>query len=199
MRMRAVVLVAVCASAGVANAATKAKAKAKPGVWTVETTTSPIDDTKTVVLSVAADNEITGWPALKVRPSLILRCKESNVDVYVVTGMAAAGEETPVTMRLDKREARRSSWLNSTSRDSIFYPDGSASFVGDLAESETLLVELTPFNSSPTLATFKLVGMRKHVAALYTACAAAFAPDPMGQAYKDAANEMFRKAQDVQE
>lgn len=56
--------------------------------WHVTEEQSPMDDSKTVLLTLDSDDQIQG-PLGSVRPSLIVRCKEKKTDVYAVTGMAA--------------------------------------------------------------------------------------------------------------
>jgi len=53
---------------------------------------SPIDDSKTEVLRVDAEEQIHG-PLGATTPTLIVRCKERKSDVYVETGIAASIEE----------------------------------------------------------------------------------------------------------
>ena len=60
--------------------------------WQTSESRSQMDDSKTVLLALDSDDEIHG-PLGAVRPSLMVRCKEKQTAVYVVTGMAASVEE----------------------------------------------------------------------------------------------------------
>src|ERR1044072_95774 len=139
------VLFAALSAAAPAKPAKRSSAPA-PGTWTVSTTTSPIDDSPTVVVSTRADKDISGWPRKTVRPELVVRCKEGKIDVYVTTGMTAAGEYRSGTMRFDKQTAVRGSWANATDHEAIFYADWPPviTFIEDLAVAHTLLIELLP-------------------------------------------------------
>ena len=70
-----------------------ASVTASPGdKWHLTETRSPIDDSKTEVLQVDAEEQIHG-PLGEITPTLIVRCKEKKTVVYVDTGMAATVEE----------------------------------------------------------------------------------------------------------
>ena len=107
-------------------------------------------------------------------PKLIIRCKEKVLDAYMVTGMAAAGDATPVTYRLDKQAAVKSTWGNATSSDSIFFRppvgDTVVDFVEQLSKAETFLIELTPYNSTPTMTRFIVKSLVEALPPLQDAC-----------------------------
>jgi type VI secretion system protein VasI len=99
--------------------------------WHVTKGKSPMDDSKTVVLSLDSDNEVQG-PLEAVRPALIVRCQEKKTQVYVVTGMAATVETDidggprdshKVGLRLDDRPATYDSWGESTDHKALFAGD----------------------------------------------------------------------------
>jgi hypothetical protein len=64
---------------------------AKGENWQVTRERSPMDGSTTVVLFLSADAPITIWLGEKT-PELVVRCKESKTDAYVVTGTAAQPE-----------------------------------------------------------------------------------------------------------
>src|SRR5712691_5042218 len=50
--------------------------------WKISIGRSPMDDSRTVVLTLDSEEQIQG-PLGAVKPSLIVRCKERKTDVYV--------------------------------------------------------------------------------------------------------------------
>jgi hypothetical protein len=60
--------------------------------WHLTESHSPMDDSKTEVLRVDAEEQIHG-PLGATTPTLIVRCKEKKTALYVETGMAASIEE----------------------------------------------------------------------------------------------------------
>src|ERR1700740_3649409 len=79
-------------AAGSGDGATSVSQTIPRDKWTVKQEASPMDSSKTVVLTLNAENTIHG-PIGDRTPSLIIRCKEAKTDAYVVTGMAASVEE----------------------------------------------------------------------------------------------------------
>src|SRR5579862_1679559 len=160
--------------------------------WQVTEKRSPMDDSKTIALSLNADNDIHG-PLGDKRPTLIIRCQEKKTKVYVVTGMAASVEEGydggpshehRVGLRFDSNTARYEFWNESTADDALFadseaygmrtkieYAAGPLVLLArELAKAKTLTFQFTPFNGSPQVATFDLRGIETHIGRLAEAC-----------------------------
>lgn len=134
---------------------------------------SEMDDSETVVFSLIAENEITGW--LKTsRPSLIVRCREQKTDVYVTTGMAAQPEygeidKSTVRVRFDDERAREESWGESTDNEALFSPRP-IPFIRRIVGAKTLRLEFTPFNSAPALMQFDVTGFDDRIDLLAKTC-----------------------------
>jgi type VI secretion system protein VasI len=79
-------LTAAAPTASSTPVATTAPSTPAFGKWNVETKVSPIDDSKSVILSLTADNEVTGKYQTST-PVLLLRCQKSKLEIYVSTGM----------------------------------------------------------------------------------------------------------------
>src|ERR1035438_3696718 len=74
------------------NQNTNQSPKGKPGKWKSATSVSSFDDSQIVVLSLAAENQIAGWPSVTSPPALILRCKEGKFETCVAAGMQGKPE-----------------------------------------------------------------------------------------------------------
>lgn len=136
--------------------------------WRVEVETSPIDDTETVFMStIALEHSKIGYKT--VRPSLHLRCKEGDLDVFIVWGVFIGTDETNVTMRFGKNEAYDESWSISTDRKATFArnPKFKLSF---LEKADTFLARVTPYGESPVLSKFDTRGLSDAAVKLKEAC-----------------------------
>jgi hypothetical protein len=139
------------------------------GKWEISKSVSPVDDSPLLRISLNADNELVG--SLRTyRPWLALRCKEKTVDVFVVTGMVGADDETRVRYRIDKAAAVDSMWENSTDHKAIFYPGEPEEFIEQLIAGERMYFEVHPNRSSPTAASFDLRGLSNLLPELRSAC-----------------------------
>jgi type VI secretion system protein VasI len=140
------------------------------GKWRTSTSTSPIDDSRTVVLALKADSSISGWPGKSIVPTLMLRCRERNIAAYINTGMAAAVEdEVRATIRFDQDTAKTIYMNEATSNDALFFQDP-ISDIKRMLRAAKMTFRFTPFNSPPVTTTFTLVGLEVAIAPLREAC-----------------------------
>ena len=144
------------------------------GRWIVKSDVSRMTDTKTVSASLHANTPISGWPRKTVTPTLVLRCKEGDVEAYVVTGMAPNVESgnldgPTVMVRFDKEPAREANTSQSTDKESLFFKDAK-DLILEMEGRDTLVFRFTPFNSSPQETTFTLRGLTAAAKSLKTAC-----------------------------
>jgi type VI secretion system protein VasI len=141
--------------------------------WVVSTETSRIDDSKTVILRLQAENDISGWPRKTVTPSLVIRCKERQTEAYFVTGMSPMVEYgtdgATITLRIDKASAFKLRAGKSTDGDALFLPSA-VSQIKKLMTGTSLLFEFVPFNSSPQMASFQIAGLAEAVKPVKEAC-----------------------------
>lgn len=135
--------------------------------WEVSQTANPIDDSPTVVLSIDAGSPSS---SLRSAPSLILRCKSKNVDVYINWRQFLGSDETDVTVRLGRAAATRNSWGLSTDNEATFYPGRASTFITQLMSVDTLVAMTTPYSESPVTAVFAVSGLSSKIAPLREAC-----------------------------
>jgi type VI secretion system protein VasI len=156
-----------------ATAAGIAAALPAGGKWLPLQNTSAMDDSNGVSFNLDAENEIVGWLKQKT-PTLVVRCKEKATNVYMVTGMAASVEGGDleghtVRVRFDDAPAQRQRWSQSTDNEALFAP-GAAQMARKIAKGKTLRLEFTPFNASPVVATFDVLGFEQYIGRLAAAC-----------------------------
>jgi len=125
------------------------------GAWQVADEKNPLDDSRTVVLSLVATSgrSVYGQPI-----SLVLRCKTNKAEVYV-TWHSYLGDEARVTFRVGSTESRTKTWSVSTDKTGTFYPSDNVEFMKELMAADRLVLQVTPYNQSPITAVFDLAGL----------------------------------------
>ena len=83
--------------------------------WEVDTSRSEMTDELSVTLRLEAINPGRA-SILDIRPALIIRCRERDLEIYVATGsvLREDDEATPVRIRWGTGVAQETSWSRST-------------------------------------------------------------------------------------
>ncbi|MDP2314905.1 MAG: type VI secretion system-associated protein TagO [Pseudomonadota bacterium] len=139
--------------------------------WRVTDETNPMDDSRTVVLTVKAAETFRYHTGASKRPTLVLRCKSRKLEVYINNDASAddAWDGTRVKLRFDDKPLQRVSATESTSRDALFLSKPGP-LLDQMAASNKMLYEFTPFSSAPALVSFDVSGLGAKIAPLYEAC-----------------------------
>lgn len=145
----------------------------QPDEWIRSDSVSQLDDSKGVTYAVAAHAEVEVW-LRSHRPTLLVRCRENETDVFMTTGGAATVESGDleghtVRVRYDDGQAQNQRWTESTSNDSLFAPNAIA-MARRIATAQTVRIGWTPFNASPVVATFDVRGFERHVREIGETC-----------------------------
>lgn len=135
------------------------------GEWDVDIEINPIDDSKTVVLSVKSSSGVSffGTPG-----AFVLRCKSNETDAYINWGNLL-GRRAFVVSRIGKEEAKRKEWHLSTNRKSSFHPTP-VSFIKNMIGHDILVAQIAPLGKSPITTTFNISGLENAVVPLREAC-----------------------------
>lgn len=148
----------------------------KKPVWYSYTKQSPIDDSTNVYLSIDANKSISGWLNKNVTPSLHIRCKENKTNVYINLGMrpkteygSYGAESAYLRLRYDDEKAYKEKFSLSTDGEAVFFSSYIPS-IKKMLKHKSLLIEFTPYNSSPQMTTFDLVGLDEKIGPLREAC-----------------------------
>jgi len=143
------------------------------GDWTKSVSRSPMDDSKAVVLTKRAEQEIRGRFGAEM-PRLVLRCSENKTEAYVNVGTPVEHHgrdyhRSRVRVRFDAEPALAASYTMSTSRDALFAPKPIA-LIRQMLLHDQLVLEVTPSGSGSQTATFDLNGLGDHIGELQEAC-----------------------------
>lgn len=139
------------------------------GKWQGRVETSPIDDSKNAFLTLEADTPVRNKYRSNT-PTLIVRCKEKRLEAYITFDIFLGSDSMRVLTRFDKRPAQRVSWGISTDHKGVFVGGSIATFIKEMMNSESLLVELTPYGESPVMATFDVRGIADASKVLQQTC-----------------------------
>src|SRR3569623_2973573 len=139
------------------GSAPKSSATAGPGQWSVQETGSPVDDSKTVVVTLEAMSPIKGTLGQAVVPTMVLRCQQNHTEAYINFDVFLGTEQIAVLTRYDSAPAATTTWTTSTDHKAAFMPSPVAA-IHSMKASSKLLVQLTPYSESPVMTTFDLTG-----------------------------------------
>ncbi len=147
--------------------------------WALKESRSEMTDDPSVILTATATGEVQGW-LHRVRPSLVVRCQERKLEVYLVTGMSSHVESRhpnhTVRYRIDTTSAvTETTWTESTDDEALFAPEPKE-LAERLMSASTVLIEWTPFRADPVRARFRVTGLEAHRARLVAACPGALSP-----------------------
>lgn len=134
--------------------------KETEGKWGISTDVSPIDDSKTVICRLEADESVrVGYDTIK--PTMIVRYKESELEAYIVYDTFLGSDSIPVTLRFGKGNAESATWTISTDHKATFIRGDIAQFINRLERVDSLVVRLTPYGESPVTVSFSPKGVDK--------------------------------------
>ena len=135
-----------------------------PPEWKLQESTSAVDDSKTVYLTLDVDNQFKGE-----KTTLSLRCKEGETEAIVDLETFLSTGEVKTTTRIDKEKAEIESWLISSNFKALFHPKP-MEFIKSMIGHNKLLFQVTPYSKDPVEMTFSIAGLDKVVGTLQEAC-----------------------------
>src|SRR2546428_9617059 len=116
--------------------------------------------------------------AFEVRPVLVVRCQDRELDVFVAAGSVLDSDDnvmTPVRMQWGSEAPAESRWSRSTDSTSAFAPDPRA-LLRQLASNPDLRLEIRPSGKSAQLIRFNARGLERHMSEIDAACPTGGAP-----------------------
>lgn len=139
-----------------------------PSKWEKSATTSPIDDTKSVTLSVESLSSVgSGWNKGMAR--LVLRCEEKKTDVILSYPMFLTTQDVRIRYRVDEKKAVTASFSPSSDFKAAF-SRSPIPFIRSLLNNNLLYVEVVPHGENPVSATFPISGLVEPLKELQEAC-----------------------------
>ena len=136
------------------------------GKWVVHSSINPIDDSKTVTMSLDADSGSSSYGA---GVDLVIRCKSNKTEMYI-NWQDYLGRNTDVLTRIGDAKATTKGWSLSTDKKATFHPKGTIRFLLKMMESDKFLAQITPYSENPITAIFNTAGMKEAIKPLRETC-----------------------------
>ncbi len=110
--------------------------------------------------------------AFEVRPVLLVRCQDRQLDVFISTGSVLDADDmvmTPVRIQWGSAASADSRWSRSTDSTSAFAPDPRG-LLRQLVSNPDLRLEIHPSGKSAQLIHFNARGLERHMSQVEAAC-----------------------------
>ena len=136
------------------------------GNWDVETTINPIDDSKTVALTLYSDEGVNnlGQPIY-----LVVRCQVQETELYIGWRRFLGLWSKSVLIRLGDGKAKKQQWQISSDKLHTFKSNPKR-FIEELLEHDTFVAQITPYSSNPITASFNISGLENALKPLREVC-----------------------------
>jgi TonB family protein len=165
------------------------------GGWLVTISRSEMTDQPSVTLQLEALNLLPG-AIVDVRPAILVRCHEQELDVFITTGAVLHGDTydmTPVRVRWGTGTPEEASWSRSTDFSAAFAPDPGA-FLKQLLGAPDMRFEFRPFDAAPRVASFNARGLDLHISTLEGACPTLWEPLDSGTGIELGGDQIYAEA-----
>jgi type VI secretion system protein VasI len=124
------------------------------GAWRTSTDMDPLTD-KSVHFAIIDATEARG--RFGDRISMVVRCKNEEIEAYINWNTFLGTDEITVTHRVDKSPATTATWSISTDHKASFMPEPQSTLERFLGAA-SYVVNLTPYSESPITAIFNIAG-----------------------------------------
>lgn len=145
-----------------------------PSKWTINDTTSPMDDSRNVVLTIDSNENFTNRYGRYGSATLALRCIESRTTFLLGFNGEFLSDNDHyrfVEFRLDSEPKFTRPMSTSTNNEYLgFWRSMAIPAIEELFGHEKLTVRATPYNKSPVVVTFDIKGVEDEVEPLRDAC-----------------------------
>ncbi len=153
----------------------KSRIAPKVAAWERTIAKSPVDDSRTVQLSVAAREPFADRFGRPHTARLWLRCVENTTALildFADTFMADTGSFGVVTIRLDKGKAFEKRMTESTDHNALGLWNGGSAIplIKSMFGKDAMLVRATPYSESPITVEFPVSGLEEAIGPLREAC-----------------------------
>ena len=129
-----------------------------------------MDDSEILVLMLEANEDIITTFGMRRKPAIVVRCANKKTISYIFMGTYIGHEATQINVRMDKEKAVKLQCPISTDGKALFIQNPIV-FLKTLEKKETLLVGVTPYNSTPLIVEFDVRGIGEELAAIKKSCA----------------------------
>jgi hypothetical protein len=136
--------------------------------WRTFVEKDPLTDARKRLFRLTGSHVVSGALGRPVRPDLIVRCVNGDVDAVFI-GVEAVVADTDVGIRWDQNPAYPATWVEAQTNTALFAPDA-VDVLDSLLTHRTLIVRYMPFQSTAQDARFVLTGLAAHATILKVDC-----------------------------
>jgi type VI secretion system protein VasI len=138
------------------------------GRWRIAPTErDPISDKPTANITLSST---TGRSQFDDPITLVIRCKDDEMDLYINWHQFVNNDSQEVELRLGNGTPVTRSWSNSTDYEATFYPSDPTQQIKNMFGSTTLVARTTPYSSNTITATWDITGIENAIANVRDAC-----------------------------
>jgi hypothetical protein len=144
------------------------------GKWQLTDRLNPIDDTKTITLTLTAESGRSrfGHPV-----RFVARCLSKKTDVYIVWSDFLGNDSQivhsnwkDITYRIGQKPAVSQRWPVSTDSKATFAPNWAGQLLKAMLDETKFVAQVTPHGESPVTAAFDIRGLREVLRPLANTC-----------------------------
>ncbi|WP_171040643.1 type VI secretion system-associated protein TagO [Marinobacter alexandrii] len=143
------------------------KTTGAPGNWQLTEEKNPLDDTKTLVLSLVAES---GSNRRGQKPVLFIRCRSNKTEMWISWEDFLGSDNPKVTTRIGGSEAKTRAWDVSSTKTSSFYPRSPVLALQRIMKADQFVAQVTPYNENPITAIFQISGLDSAIKPLRKNC-----------------------------
>ena len=142
--------------------------------WVVRSSTSEIDDTTNVYISLESNEPIVGRYGKSGPMTIFIQCRENTTMLYVHFNghFMSDYRNGTITYRLDDRPAQNKAMQESNDNSALGLWKGGSSipFIKQLFGHDTLLIRATPHSESSITGKFSIGGLKEKIEPLRKSC-----------------------------
>lgn len=135
------------------------------GKWKLQMDTNPVDDTKTVVLTIEENSNRGRWDKPIV---MVLKCQSDTTEMYVKWN-DYLGKRAKVLTRIGSSPPETSEWGLSPARRTTFRQEP-INFIKRMLKADRFVAQVTPYSENTVTAVFDTKGLKTAIAPLREAC-----------------------------
>lgn len=142
------------------------------GSWRIAMQNSPIDGSRTVLLSLDANALTFSEARQPIRPALWIRCEQDQTQLYVLWDLYLGTYDTEILYRIDSAPAHTESWeIPSDKQAAGLWSSAEAiAFIKKLFGADQMVMEVTPYADRSLKSVFEVAGLKQAIAPLRKAC-----------------------------
>ena len=134
--------------------------------WETRITVSPIDNSRSIMLTLVADKGKSSWGT---PVKLHIECNQQKTSLFI-HWQDFLGNEAKVATRLGNGTPREERWQLSDDSQTTFYPGDTPVFLRQLMAMDTVVFQVTPYFEQSITAVFEMKGLGEAIKPVREAC-----------------------------